>query len=113
MKNIKIIRISRSGYKYRIGTLVKTELKGLITKEVCFIKELGIARSTYYRDKNIKMTDKAVIPEIRLQIYAIALGVRMDELLNYRVSLVEAQRATKRKEKLNQTLIRYNLSSNF
>jgi hypothetical protein len=50
-------------------------------------KDHGIARVTFYRDRNMLIDDPSSIPSDRLDIYAALFGVRPEEPKNYTLNV--------------------------
>ncbi len=55
-------------------------------KEFC--RKLEIPWSTYQKDKNTLQTETYSMPESRLYKYAKAYGVKMEDILNYKINVV-------------------------
>ncbi len=55
-------------------------------KEFC--EKLGIPWSTYQKDKSTLKTDRFSMPESRLYRYAKAYGVKMEDILNYKIDVL-------------------------
>ncbi len=51
-------------------------------------KQHGISRSTFHRDRNIKLADDGSIPISRLEVYAALFDCTVDELKNYKTKRI-------------------------
>ena len=99
---------SQSPLKYLIKEVLKENLDRDITQEkfIEYIGLNGIKKATFYSDVAITLENEKSIPEIRLQIYAKALAVNMEDLLNYQVNqravneLHKDENRIKRREKV-------------
>lgn len=76
-----------SSKKYLIEKLIEEKLDRGITQEqfLYYVRQNGVSRTSFFRDKRIELTNDECIPEHRLQVYAKALDVEIFELLNYEV----------------------------
>ncbi|WP_422006171.1 hypothetical protein [Roseivirga pacifica] len=86
--------------KYNLSRLIEKKLKAHNISEVDFCTRVGITRSTLLRDKSTLTTDKFSMPEERLRIYAQALDVKIEAILNYSIpqrSVFEPKEVSKSK----------------
>ncbi len=86
--------MSKSKFKYHIQhqiSLLPREIS-ISHVEKTLLKDHGINRDAFYRDRNITIDSDASIPSDRLDAYAVVFGVTADELKNYKIkgkSLIE------------------------
>ena len=86
--------------KYNLTRLLEKKLKHGNISEVDFCTRIGIPRSTLLRDKSTLLIDKFSMPEERLRIYAQALDVKIEAILNYSIpqrSIFEPKEVSKSK----------------
>jgi hypothetical protein len=71
--------------KYLINHYIDLQPRSVGIEQIVSVleKEHDISRSTFLRDRGIKLDQDASIPTDRLEVYASLLGVSTDELKNY------------------------------
>lgn len=71
--------------KYLINHHIELQPKSIDIERIVAIleSEHDISRSTFLRDRSIKLDDDSSIPTDRLEIYASLFGVSTEDLKNY------------------------------
>lgn len=109
MKYGIVIKNEASPYKYNLKRLGRKFRQTTSKSERELMKEFQISWTTYWKDKNLMLTDKSSIPEARLQIYALAFKVSPLDVLNYRIVPSLKSKDYKLSEGRNWLVLKYGL----
>jgi hypothetical protein len=83
--------MAQTKFKYNINKFIDELPRQITIGNLVKVldEEHNINRDTFYRDRNLKVSDKFCIPSNRLDTYAALFGKTPDELKNYETKKIK------------------------
>lgn len=102
-------------FKYKINHYISVQPREITVSKIeeILMKEHGISRSTFQRDRSMPVNSEQSIPSDRLDVYAQLFGITVDELKNYTLKRIKPLVERQPSELMQKVIKRTNLKRKF